>query len=41
MKEATGGKMGSGIGKIMIFEREPPFLGRKLVLIIVGEKLGD
>jgi hypothetical protein len=41
MRESTGGKMGSGIGKLLIFEQEPPFMGRKLVLIIVGEKLGD
>jgi len=40
-KAATGGRTGSGIGKILIFEREPPFLGRTLHLLIVRERLGD
>jgi len=40
-RTATAGRMGSGIGKLLIFENEAPFLGRKVYLIIVGEKLGD
>ena len=38
---STGGKMGSMIGKILLFEREAAFLKRKLVMIIVGERVGD
>jgi len=41
MRAASGGRMGSGIGKMLIFEREAPFLGRKLHLILVQERLGD
>ena len=28
MKAMTGGKMGTVLGKLMIIERETPFLGR-------------
>jgi len=34
------GAPGSMIGKLLIFEREPPQLGRKISLILVNEKLG-
>ena len=38
MKEAGYG--GSAISKLLIFEREPDFMGRKVQLIFVNEKLG-
>ena len=38
MKEA--GMHGSAISKLLIFEREPVFMGRKVYLILVNEKLG-
>jgi hypothetical protein len=41
MKELTGGKMGSMIGKMLIFEREAPFLNRKVTVIFVRQKIGD
>ena len=41
MRESSGGKMGSRIGKLMIFEHEAPFLGRGITLILVRQKLGD
>jgi L-lactate utilization protein LutC len=41
MKEATGGKMESMIGKLLIFERETPFLNRKVTVIFVRQKIGD
>jgi L-lactate utilization protein LutC len=41
MKARTGGKMGTMLGKLLIFEREAPFLGRKLTLILVREATGD
>jgi hypothetical protein len=41
MKESTKGRMGSGIGKLLIFEREAAFLGRKVIVLIVEEALGD
>ena len=41
MRAATGGKMGTMLGKLMIFEREPPMMGRKLALILVREPTGD
>jgi hypothetical protein len=41
MRDSTGGKMGSGIGKMLVFEREAPFLNRKLILLLVGEAVGD
>lgn len=41
MKELTGGKMGSMIGKLLIFEREAPFLNRKVAVIFVRQKIGD
>lgn len=41
MKELTGGKMGSTFGKLLIFEREVPFLGRQVTLLLVKEVVGD
>jgi L-lactate utilization protein LutB len=41
MRAGSGGKMGSLVGKMLIFEREVPFLNRKLTLLLVGEKVGD
>ena len=41
MKDSTGGKMGSRVGKLMIFEHEAPFLNRKVAMVIVRERLGD
>jgi len=29
------------IGKLLIFEREAPFLGRKFTLLLVKESVGD
>jgi hypothetical protein len=40
-REATGGKMGSMIGKMLIFEREIPFLRRTVTMIIVQQAVGD
>lgn len=41
MRAMTGGKMGTMLGKLMIFEREAAFLGRHLTLILVREPTGD
>ncbi len=41
MRELTGGKMGTMLGKLLVFEREAPFLGRKLRLLFVREPTGD
>jgi L-lactate utilization protein LutC len=41
MRDSSGGKMGSMIGKLMIIEQEAPFLGRKLTLLLVNEVVGD
>jgi hypothetical protein len=41
MLDSSGGKMGSMIGKLLIFEREAPFLNRKIMLLFVRERLGD
>ncbi len=41
MRESSGGKMGSMIGKLLIFEREVPFLNRKVTMLIVPQKIGD
>ena len=41
MKESSGGKMGSMIGKLLIFEREAAFLGRKLTVLFVRQTTGD
>jgi L-lactate utilization protein LutC len=38
---SSGGKMGSMIGKLLIFEREAPFLNRRIALLFVREKTGD
>jgi hypothetical protein len=41
MRELTAGKMGTLMGKMLIFENETPMLGRKVVLILVKETVGD
>jgi LUD domain len=41
MREATGGKRGSMIGKLLIFEREAALLNRKITVIFVRQKVGD
>ncbi|MGO9310574.1 MAG: lactate utilization protein [Spirochaetia bacterium] len=41
MRQLSGGKMGSMIGKLLIFEHEAPFLNRKVSLLFVREKTGD
>lgn len=41
MRAMTGGKMGTMIGKLMIFEREAAFLGRTVTLLLVNEPVGD
>lgn len=41
MLASSGGKMGSMIGKILIFEREAAFLGRTVTLLLVKERVGD
>ncbi len=39
-QKSAGNKGGSFIGRILIFEREPAYLRRNLVLILVNEVLG-
>jgi hypothetical protein len=39
--DASGGKRESMIGKLLIFERESPFLNRKVSLLFIREKVGD
>jgi hypothetical protein len=41
MKDSSGGKSGSMIGKLLIFEREAAFLNRKLTMVIVRQATGD
>lgn len=41
MRAGTGGKMGTTLGKVLIFSREVPFLGRTVRLLLVKEKAGD
>ena len=41
MRDLTAGKMGTMMGKMLIFERETPLLGRKVSLILVKEAVGD
>jgi L-lactate utilization protein LutB len=41
MKKAFGSNSGSFIGKILLFEREAPYLHRSLTLILVREIAGD
>jgi L-lactate utilization protein LutC len=41
MRAMTGGKMGTTFGKVLIFAREVPFLGRTVRLMLVKEKVGD
>ncbi|MGA2642355.1 MAG: lactate utilization protein [Spirochaetia bacterium] len=41
MREFSGGRTGSMIGKLLIFEREAPFLNRKISLLFVRQRTGD
>jgi hypothetical protein len=41
MRELTEGKLGTMEGKLLIFERESPRLGRKVTLLLVKEPVGD
>jgi len=41
MKKAFGSNSGSFIGKILLFEREAPYLHRSLTLILIREVAGD
>lgn len=41
MREFSGGRTGSMIGKLLIFEREAPFLNRKVSLLFVRQRTGD
>lgn len=41
MKKAFGENRGSFIGKLMIFEREAPYLRRSLTLILIRQVVGD
>ena len=41
MRAKTGGEMGTTLGKLLIFEREAPFLGRTVRLLLVLEEVGD
>jgi hypothetical protein len=41
MRESSGGKMGSAIGKLLIIQQEAPFLNRKLTLLFVNQAVGD
>ena len=41
MRESSGGKMGSMIGKLLVFEQEAAFLGRSLRMLLVNEVVGD
>ena len=40
MKSAIGPQIGSFIGKLMIFEKEAPYLRRSVTLLLVNEVLG-
>ncbi len=41
MRDMTGGKMGTSLGKVLIFEKEAVFLGRTITLILIKEPTGD
>jgi len=41
MREMTEGKAGTMLGKLLVFERESPRLGRKVHLLLVKEPVGD
>ncbi len=41
MRELSGGKVGTMIGKILVFERESRMLARTLTLLLVREPVGD
>ncbi len=41
MRAMTEGKMGTMLGKLLIFEREAPFLMRTVRLLLVSERVGD
>jgi L-lactate utilization protein LutC len=40
MKQAFGPQAGSFVGKLLIFEREAPYLNRQVTLLLVDEVLG-
>jgi L-lactate utilization protein LutC len=41
MRESSGGRMGSAIGKLLVIHQEVPFLNRKLTLLFVNQSVGD
>lgn len=41
MRELTGGRFGTQLGKLLIFHRESAFVPRSITLIFVNEKVGD
>ena len=41
MKQAFGENSGSFIGKLLVFEREAPYLHRSVTLILVNQQVGD
>ena len=41
MKKAYGENAGSFIGKLLVFEREAPYLHRSVTLILVNQQVGD
>jgi hypothetical protein len=41
MRESSGGRMGSGIGKLLIIQQEAAFLNRTLTLIFINQPVGD
>jgi hypothetical protein len=40
MKQLYGNEAGSFIGKLLVFEREAPYLHRTINLVLVNEVLG-
>jgi hypothetical protein len=41
MRALTGGKMGTSLNKLLIFEKEAVFLGRTITMILIKEPTGD
>jgi L-lactate utilization protein LutC len=41
MKQAFGENAGSFIGKLLVFEREAPYLRRSVTLVLVKQQVGD
>jgi hypothetical protein len=41
MRDSSGGRRGSAIGKLLIFQQEVPFLNRKITLLFVNQSVGD